>query len=126
MKATTTMKPPAIRNARFQVAGSLAFQVAMTVPLITRLTSTPRAPISAAAFTVRLLPKVSGMTATFVSPKTTLAVLTSTMSRTSGQNPRTRVYDHVHTPMMSRPAAMYGARRPAAERVRSLARPSRG
>ena len=91
MKATTTMNPPAMRKARFQVAGSFAFQVAMTVPLITRLTSTPSTPISAAAFTERLLPKVSGMTATLVSPNTTLAVFTNTMSSTRGQYPDTRV-----------------------------------
>ena len=47
------------------------------------------------------------------------------MSRTRGQNPDTSVYDHVHTPMINRPAAMYGARRPAADLVRSLARPSK-
>ena len=120
------MNPPAMRKARFQVAGSFGFQVAMTVPLITRLTSAPSTPIRAAAFTDRLLPKVSGMTATLVSPNTTLAVFTMTMSRTRGQNPDTSVYDHVHTPMINRPAAMYGARRPAAEWVRSLARPSNG
>ena len=33
--------------------------------------------MSAAAFTDRLLPKVSGMTATLVSPNTTLAVFTT-------------------------------------------------
>ena len=63
----------------------------MTVPLMTRLTSTPSTPMSAVALMVRLLPKVSGMTATLVSPKTTLAVFTTTMSRTRGQNPDTRV-----------------------------------
>ena len=85
MKATPTMKPPAIRKARFQVAGSFVFHVAMTVPLMTRLTSTPNRPMSAAAFTDLLLPKVSGMTATLVRPNTTLAVFTSTMSSTRGQ-----------------------------------------
>ena len=82
--------------------------------------------MSAAAFTERLLPKVSGMTATLVSPNMTLAVFTHTIRRTRGQNPPTRVYDHVHTPMINSPAAMYGARRPAADLVRSLARPSSG
>ena len=91
MKATTTMKPPAIRNARSQVAGLLVFHVAMTVPLMTRLTRMPSTPMSADALMVRLLPKVSGITATLVRPKTTLAVFVSTMSPTSGQNPPTRV-----------------------------------
>ncbi len=84
-KATTTMRPPAMRKARFHEAGSLAFQVAMTVPFMTRLTRMPHSPMRAAAFRVRLLPKASGITATLVSPNTTLAVFTSTMSRTSGQ-----------------------------------------
>ena len=40
------MKPPASRKGRFHEAGSLAFQVATTVPLMTRLTMTPRRPMT--------------------------------------------------------------------------------
>ena len=79
------MNPPAMRNAKNHDAWSFVRHVATTVPLMTRLTSAPKSPISTAALRVRLLPNVSGMTATLVRPNTTLAVFTITMSSTRGQ-----------------------------------------
>ena len=43
------------------------------------------------ALIVRLFPKVSGITATLVSPKITLAVFTTTINSTRSQNPDTSV-----------------------------------
>ncbi len=71
--------------------GLFAFQVATTVPLMMRLTSAPRMPMTIVALIVLLLPKVSGMTATLVRPKMTLAVFTTTMRATKTQKPDTSV-----------------------------------
>ena len=120
------MTIPATRNGRFQVDGSDCFQVAITVPLITRPSAVPSTPMIAAALRVRLLPKTSGTTAMFVRPPTTLARRTAPINATMGQYPPTSVYEYVHAPMTNKPDAMYGARRPTALRVRSLALPKTG
>ncbi len=66
---TTTMITAATWKGRFQVAGSLCFHEAITVPLMVRLASVPSTVVSSRALIQRLRPNTSGTTATLVRVK---------------------------------------------------------
>ena len=86
----TTMPTPikmraSIRKGRFQVDGSLCFQVAIAVPLMTRLAKVPSTVVKSSALIHRLRPNTSGTTATLVRVKTEAACRANTMNSTRSQ-----------------------------------------